>query len=674
MAKYNLDKYTSADGLGFPLNFRRGNPNPLDNSSVWASLEAAQNYASTDPVAYVGQILTVVDNAGGVATVYAIQDEAGTLKKVGTSPVGDESTITVAEDGTVSLYGVAGLELTRTEADGSITKINYQPLLVDGKLTWVEPSATTVEGLAAEIEGLKTRLSAVETTVGNAESGLVKGVADNTAAITAAEEAISAIKDGTTIDSFADVETALAGKQAAGDYATKTEAQGYADAKDAAIAAAKKAGDDAQADVDALKAKVGTVPENKTVVEMIADAQSAATYDDTALKARVTTVEGKVTTLVGSDTNKSARTIASEEVAKIVAGADASYDTLKEIADWISSHKTDATAMNSAITTLEGIVDGIGGEGEKATVVEYVTDAIAALKIGDYAKAADLTALASKVTTAEGKITALEEKAHEHANKALLDTYTQTEVDLADAVAKKHEHTNKTVLDGITSEKVAAWDAADQNIIEAIKVNGVGQAVVDKAVDITVPTKLDQLTGYDTLTSEIGKKVDAVDGKSLVDDNLITKLGDLANIKTVSSGELTISEQGELSITAVNASKVTGLSGALDGKVDKVEGKGLSANDFTDELLSKLTGIEAGAQVNDLEVVKIAGVALPISDKAVDIPIATTEALGVVMSSAAENKVSVGADGTMEVNSINVNKLAQTEGEFLILNGGSSVA
>ena len=148
MAKYNLDKYTAADGLGFPLNFRRGNPNPLDNSSVWASLEAAQTYAASDPVAYVGQILTVVDNLGGDGTVYAIQDEAGTLKKVGTSPVGDEATITVAEDGTVSLYGVSGLELTRTEPDGTIKKINYQPLLVEGKLTWVEPSATTVEGLA----------------------------------------------------------------------------------------------------------------------------------------------------------------------------------------------------------------------------------------------------------------------------------------------------------------------------------------------------------------------------------------------------------------------------------------------------------------------------------------------------------------------------------------------
>ena len=56
MAKYNLDKYTAADGLGFPLNFRRGNPNPLDNSSVWASLEAAQKKKKNDPVAYVGQI------------------------------------------------------------------------------------------------------------------------------------------------------------------------------------------------------------------------------------------------------------------------------------------------------------------------------------------------------------------------------------------------------------------------------------------------------------------------------------------------------------------------------------------------------------------------------------------------------------------------------------------
>lgn len=228
--------------------------------------------------------------------------------------------------------------------------------------------------------------------------------------------------------------------------ADKTELEGkIADAvkahdeSDAAHAALFKVLNDKdtalQGEIDALEAKVGTVPEDKTVVEMIADAQTAATYDDTALTGRVTTVEGKVDALVGEDANKSARTIASEEVAKIVAGADESYDTLKEIADWISSHTTDAASMNSAILALQTIVDGIGDteNGEKATVVAYVTDAIAALNIGDYAKAVDLTALAARVAAVEGMA---------------------------------HEHTNKDVLDGITQAMVDAWNTADTEYTE----------------------------------------------------------------------------------------------------------------------------------------------------------------------------------------------------------------
>jgi len=39
---------------------------------------------------------------------------------------------------------------------------------------------------------------------------------------------------------------------------------------------------------------------------------------------------------------------------------------------------------------------------------------------------------------------------HTHANKALLDTYTQTEVDIADAIAKEHVHANKALLDTYT--------------------------------------------------------------------------------------------------------------------------------------------------------------------------------------------------------------------------------
>lgn len=48
---------------------------------------------------------------------------------------------------------------------------------------------------------------------------------------------------------------------------------------------------------------------------------------------------------------KSISTMISEGIAKVVANAPASFDTLKEIADWISTHQNDASAMNTAINT-----------------------------------------------------------------------------------------------------------------------------------------------------------------------------------------------------------------------------------------------------------------------------------------------------------------------------------
>lgn len=180
-------------------------------------------------------------------------------------------------------------------------------------------------------------------------------------------------------------------------------------------------------------------------------------------------------------------------------------------------------------------------------------------------------------------------------------------------------------------------------------------------------------TTYATKT-ELGNKVDKVTGSSLVQDTLITKLEGLANIKSVQDGQLAIDGSGNLSVTAISQDIVTGLSDALADKVNVEAGKGLSSNDFTDDLLSKLNDIATGAQVNVLEAVKVNGTALQITDKAVNIPIATAQALGVVMGSADENKVAVGADGTMEVNSVNVSKLVQTAGDTLILDGGTSTS
>ena len=59
----------------------------------------------------------------------------------------------------------------------------------------------------------------------------------------------------------------------------------------------------------------------------------------------------------------------------------------------------------------------------------------------------------------------------------------------------------------------------------------------------------------------------------------------------------------------------------LDEKVNKIEGKDLSTNDYTTEEKTKLTGIENNAEVNKIDIVKINGQAAEIVDKAIDITI-----------------------------------------------------
>ena len=73
-----------------------------------------------------------------------------------------------------------------------------------------------------------------------------------------------------------------------------------------------------------------------------------------------------------------------------------------------------------------------------------------------------------------------------------------------------------------------------------------------------------------------------------------------------------------------------------------------------------------------IESVRVGGDALEISDRAVDIPIATAVRLGVVKSSSDENGISIGADGTMSVNDVNFNRIVQSDGEEVVFFCGAS--
>lgn len=105
----------------------------------------------------------------------------------------------------------------------------------------------------------------------------------------------------------------------------------------------------------------------------------------------LSSLSDKVDVLIGTETGdnaKSVRTISAEEVAKVVAGAPASYDTLKEIADWIVNDTTGAAKMANDISALKTKTtlgtDGSGNEYAtvKAYVEAYVADVVGAAYTG----------------------------------------------------------------------------------------------------------------------------------------------------------------------------------------------------------------------------------------------------------------------------------------------------
>lgn len=167
-------------------------------------------------------------------------------------------------------------------------------------------------------------------------------------------------------------------------------------AVDAKAVAAQTAADNAKSAADAVDAKVGAVPEGSTVMTEIQKVKDDA-YNDaevrgliktnadniTALTGRADAVEGKVSTLVGEDAGKSARTIANEELTKqlIPEGAKESLDTLQEIAAWIQNHPDDASAMNAAIAALKTKVGDIPEGATATTVVAYIKELVDAEKV-----------------------------------------------------------------------------------------------------------------------------------------------------------------------------------------------------------------------------------------------------------------------------------------------------
>ena len=187
-----------------------------------------------------------------------ISDFDAAVKK---AAFGDEHAIMTAHthDNKGALDKISDDRITAWDAKISVNDV--------AKIKYENAGMTSVKDVKGALDVLvaNVRIAAGQLTETSKNMDTVKKIADDAAKAAAAEVTRAQNAEKGLADRLDVVEGEGEGsiKKALADAKT------YADGKDDAIAAAKKAGDDAQKDVDALAGKVGTVEEGKTVVELL---------------------------------------------------------------------------------------------------------------------------------------------------------------------------------------------------------------------------------------------------------------------------------------------------------------------------------------------------------------------------------------------------------------------
>ena len=403
---------------------------------------------------------------------------------------------------------------------------------------------------------------------------------------------------------------------------------------------------------------------------------------------------------------------------KAVAGADGTFELA-----WYQPSTTTVEGLNSTVSTIRTAVDEINTALGNAETENTIRGDIAGLK----------TDVAKKIDAAGGTMTGdlILADGSKAASEKVVDTKVATAVasagHLKRLVVEQLPEVSAADVDTIYMVKDATVTTGDA-YKEYMVIDGAFAQIGDTTVDLNpyakkaVPSDANNIAvlgedgalvdGGMTIAAlksgiqndyngKLANKVDVVEGKSLVDNTLITKLGGLANIKTIGAN-LTLNEAGELSAqdsyelpvandTTLGGVKIgSGLEatteGVLSAKVKAGNGLSLGANGIemaaasadaagamSADMFLKLSNIEADAQKNVVVGALIGTDVAEINeDKRIVVPVATAEKFGTVKSAADNNKVAVGEDGTMTINNVGVSKLTNEEGTELVLNCGNA--
>lgn len=226
--------------------------------------------------------------------------------------------------------------------------------------------------------------------------------------------------------------------------------------------------------------------------------------------------------------------------------------SLTELVQYINTHGGEAAEMAAAIEVLEGKLVGIDG-----TVAKYVSDAIDALKIGDYAKASDLLALTERVGNIEAK-PAMGITSGDIAN---WNSAEQDAIDAAKSYTDGQISTVNGTISGVDNRlKVVEGDYLKgqdkEDLTEAINTE---KGRVDTLVNTTVPgldnrVKALEAKPFDTYATKsevqaVDQKADGIDNRLKVVEGDYLKSQDKADLNEAIAGEKTRAEGEELKLS-----------------------------------------------------------------------------------------------------------------------------
>lgn len=488
------------------------------NTRICNKIDTFANWTKNDPVLLNGEIGIVVVPA----STGAVQQEPAILIKIGDG-IKKFSELAFISSKAADVYDWAKASTKPTYAASEISGLsNYiagqiQDTDTQYKIEADSKNARKFYLYSKPLNGSwgSTPVSTIE--IPETVYTLVTGSANGTVSFNGSDVAVKGLGSAAYTNSEA--------YDAAGSAKTAEDnAKAHADGKDAAIAAAKKAGDDAQADVDALAGKVGTVPESKTVVQMIADAQAAATYDDTALKGRVTATETAINTLNGSSTvagsvDKKVADAINDFATKV--SSDGTINTFKELIDYAASHTSEYSELSGEVQNNKTAIATLNGNGA-GSVSKAVADAKADVqsKIDTHTSNTTVHITADERTAWNGKTTmsAVEAKGYQTAAqvKAIkVDNATAADkLKTARAISLTGDATGSADFDGSAAISIAVTVADDSHNHVISNVDGLQDALDAKATPADITAAIGNLDVSDSaVAGQVVSAVSEADGK-----------------------------------------------------------------------------------------------------------------------------------------------------------------